>query len=101
MWRNLIILIALALLTPPTPPLTAVWERPGIARVSWHGAGCLWKEDTLYKCYDTSGVLRLGATGPLDGRHRPAANDVFRLVRAGGAVEVARLRSVLYFPAFR
>jgi hypothetical protein len=32
-------ILLLVLLAPPTPPLTATWERPGIARVSWSGAG--------------------------------------------------------------
>lgn len=95
------ILIVLALLTQPAPPLTAVWAKPGVARIAWSGAGCLWKDDTFYKCYQASGVLLLGSQGPLDGRYRPVAGDVFRYVRPGGAVEVAPLRSVLYLPVWR
>lgn len=95
------ILIVLALLTPPTPPLRAVWERPGIARISWQGAGCLWKDSAFYKCYDAGGVLLLGARGPLDYAYRAHPHDVFRFVRPDGSVEQAEIRSVLYFPVFR
>lgn len=100
MWRNLILMLAL-FAQPTPPPLRAVWERPGIARIAWHDAGCLWKGDTFYKCYDTSGVLLLGSHGPLDGRMRPRAGDVFRFVRPDGAIEQSEIKSVLYFPVFR
>lgn len=91
--------LLLALLNPP--PLRAVWERTGVARVSFSSAGCLFHQQTLYRCYDAGQTLLLGETGPIDGRHRVRAGDIFRLVRPGGAVEVARLGSVLYFPVFR
>lgn len=93
------IIIVLALLNPP--PLRAVWERPGVARVSFSSAGCLFHQQTLYRCYDGGQTLLLGATGPIDGVDRVRANDIFRLVRPDGAVEVARLGSVLYFPVWR
>lgn len=99
-----ILLILFALLTQPTPtppPLTAAWESSDVARLSWSGAGCLWIDQALYRCYDGSGALLLGRTGPLDGVYRPTAFDVFRLVRADGSMERAVLGSVLYFPVFR
>lgn len=93
------ILIALALLNPQ--PLTATWERPGIARLSWSGAGCLWKGDTFIRCYDAGGVLRLGARGPLDGAYRPRVGDVFTLVRSDGTEERATLAWRVYVPVWR
>lgn len=93
------ILIILALLNPP--PLRAVWERPGVARIAWSGAGCLWKDATFIQCYDVSGVLRLGDKGPLDGAYRPAAGDVFRFVRPDGREERSPLRGIVYFPVWR
>lgn len=94
------ILLLLALLAPPTPPLTARWESPGVARVSWSGAGCLWIDQALYRCYDDSGVLRLG--GPqTDYAYRPRVESVFRLVRQDGSIERAVLGSLLYFPMFK
>lgn len=92
------IIVVLALLTQP---LTAAWERPGVARVSWSGAGCLFHNETLYRCYDAGQTLLLGDRGPIDYAYRPAPGDTLRLVRPGGAVEVARLGSVWYFPVWR
>jgi hypothetical protein len=91
------ILIVLTLLTQP---LQATWDGPHRARIT-HGPGCLWKGNTFIQCYEKEGVLTLGDKGPLDHAYRPAAGDIFRLVRPGGAVEVAHLRGVLYFPVFR
>jgi hypothetical protein len=91
------ILIILALLTQP---LTAHWERPGVARIE-HGVGCLWIDDAFYKCYDGKGVLLLGDKGPLDYRYRPVVGSIFTLVKPDGSVEQATIKGVLYFPVFR
>lgn len=92
------ILIVLSLLTQP---LTAVWERPNIARVTWSGPGCLWKGQTFIQCYESSGTLLLGASGPLDHAYRPTAFDVFRLVRSDGTVEQTQIKSVVYLAVWR
>lgn len=92
------ILIALALLAPP---LRAVWERPGVARVSFSGAGCLWKGNTFIRCYEGSGVLLMGGVGPLDHAYRPMPNDIFRYVRGDGREERATLAWRVYVAAWR
>lgn len=94
--KVLLVFLALA-----SPPLQAVWERPGIARVSWSGAGCLWKGDTFIQCYQGGGVLRLGDKGPLDGRMRVYPHDIFTLQRPDGSIEQATIKSLLYFPVMR
>jgi len=97
---TLFLLLTLLQPTPPPLPLRATWERSGVARVV-HGPGCLFRNDTLYRCYQESGVLRLGAHGPLDAAYRPAAGDVYTLVGADGSVERAPLRGVVYLPVIR
>lgn len=94
------IIVVLALLSPP-PPLTATWESPGVAGLSWHGAGCLYHQQALCRCHEESGVLLLGGVGPLDGAYRVHPHDIFRLVRMDGSVEVAQIGTVVYFPVFR
>lgn len=92
------ILIVLTLLTQP---LSATWERPGVARVSWEGAGCLWKDNTFIRCYDAGGVLRMGSEGPLDHAYRPAVGSMFRLVRPDGTQERATLAWRVLLPVWR
>jgi lysophospholipase L1-like esterase len=92
--------IAQSFLAASHAPLRAVWERPGVARVSWGGAGCLFHQQTLYRCYDGSRTLLLGSQGPIDAADRVRAGDVFRLARPDGAIEVARL-GVVYLPVWR
>jgi hypothetical protein len=96
--RRLLLLFLLALLTQPTqpPPLDATWIGVGRARVA-HGPGCLYRNATLYRCYDAAGVAIIG--GPqTDGAFRCAAGDVFSLVAPGGAVTRAALRGVVRLP---
>jgi hypothetical protein len=105
------ILILLLLLAPCTahaqqplmPNLRAVWQTPTVARITWFGPGCLYRNNTLIACYprEASYTLELGATGSLDGAYRPAAGDVFTLARPGGEVDTAPLRSLSYLPAWR
>jgi hypothetical protein len=91
------IIILLALLSPP---LTATWDGPGVARIE-HGVGCLWKGNTFIACYEEEGVLALGDKGPLDHAYHVHSGDIFTLVKPDGTIEQATIKGVLYFPVFR
>lgn len=96
----LLILLLLLQLTPA--PLRARWDGPGRATITWEGAGCLYRNQTLLACYprEASYVIEIG--GPdTDGAYRPQAGDVYRLLRGGVLVEQARLRSELRLPLIR
>lgn len=96
------ILIALALLNPPAPPpLRAVWERPGIARIAWLGAGCLFHNGRMYHCYEGSNTILIGARGPIDYTEKIKAGDIFTFQHSDRSIEQAEVKSVLYFPVFR
>lgn len=93
------ILIILALLNPP--PLRATWEGVGVARVSWQGAGCLFHNGRLYRCYDGGRTILIGARGPIDAVDRPNVGSVYTFQHAGGQIERAPLVGRVYFPVWR
>lgn len=94
--------LLLLLQIAPPPPLTARWDGPGRATITWQGAGCLYRNQVLIACYprDASYVLELG--GPFtDGAFRPTSGDVYRLWGFDGALlGQAEIRSVVYLAAF-
>lgn len=96
-----ILALLLALLQPPDPGLTARWDSPTSAVVSWQQGqrGCLWRNSTFIGCYDGAGAVRVtfGQRGPMDAAYRPAAGDVFTVV-VDGAAYSAPLRSVVRLP---
>lgn len=92
MWHSLLILLALL-----QPPLTARWDGPSRAVISWSGAGCLYRNQTFLACYPRQASYRIELGGArTDAAYRPEAGDVYALVRPDGAIERAALRSVTY-----
>jgi hypothetical protein len=94
-----IIIILLALHAPPT----ARWDGNGAAILTWHqqSRACLWAGATFVGCYTGGGVKRVSLGGPqTDGRVRPGARTVYKLVVDGTTYDVP-LRSVTYLPVFR
>jgi len=91
--HKLAALLLLALLQPaPDPGLTAVWARPGVARIVWQQpAGvhliCISRNATLIRCWTDlpaeTYVMVLGNKGPLDAAFRPHSGDVFVLQQDG------------------
>ena len=98
MRRLLPLLLAIALQIAPAASLSARWDGPGRATLTWSGPGCVYRNQTLLACYprEVGYVLELGGAGPIDAAYRPGAGDVYRLVRFDGTVELAPLRSVTY-----
>jgi hypothetical protein len=95
-----ILIVLLALLTPPQ----ARWDTPTSATIQWTqtARACLWAGTTFVGCYDGAGErkISLGKVGPTDGRVRPGASTVYKLV-VDGVVWDVPLRSVVHFPVFR
>lgn len=91
MWHKFIIILF----------ISATWLSPGRALLRWDGPGCVYRNQVLIAC-DARNVSHLMALGgPLtDGALRPAAGDVYTLVRPDGQQETTPLRSVVYMPAF-
>lgn len=84
----------------PAPILTARWDGPGRAVLTWSGPGCVYRNSTLIGCYprDASYTLELGGAST-DGAFRPAGGDVYLLWGFDGAlIEQAELRSVVLLP---
>lgn len=110
----LTILLALLLQSAPPPPLTAQWQRPHVARLSWtQPAGvrntCIFRgvvetQSILIGCWADlpAGAtgLSLGGKGPMDGNLKPQPRDIF-ILDQDGAVSTAQLRGVVYLPVFR
>jgi hypothetical protein len=94
------VITIIVVLTLLTQPLTATWERPGVARVSWHGAGCLFHNRTLYRCYDGGRTLLIGGA-QTDGAYRPRVGSIYTLQRPDGTIEQAQLRGVVYVAVWR
>lgn len=95
---------ALPVHAAPDPRLTARWDRPGAATVSWaqQARGCLYRNQTFVGCYDGAGrvLVTFGHVGPLSGDLRPTAGDVWVAV-VDGVTHRAPLRSVQLLPVFR
>ena len=82
--------------------ISALWLGPGRAIISWDGPGCVYRNTVLLLCdnRDVAHLLYLG--GPLtDGAYRPAAGDVYTLIKPRGGREQAWLVSRLYFPLWK
>lgn len=74
--------------------LSALWQGPGRAVVTWEGSGCLYRNQTLIVCVpreQASYTLELGGAGPLDAKFQPQAGDVYTLIRPDGGHETTRL----------
>lgn len=121
--RHLAAILALLLVLPPAPPpFSAVWQRGGIARLSWTqragvretcvvrgigdggwGMGAA-QSSVLIGCWYNLPAgptnLTLGNAGPMDASFRPQAGDVFELAQ-DGVGERASLRGVVYLGVVR
>jgi len=93
--------------------LTALWQSPGVARITWtvpQGLrwACLYRQPTgesavLIACATKPGAytLELGSVAPVGGRMRPAAGDVYAVRFSDETIARAQLRSVSYMPVWR
>ena len=108
-------LLLLLLLQPsPPPPFTAVWQRPGVARLAWSQPSgttraCLTRvphggQSVPLDCYDDIPpgpvAILLGATAPVDGNARSQAGDTF-VLDIGDTRARAQLRGVVYLGVVR
>ena len=79
--------------------LVATWIGTNAARIE-HSAGCLYRKQTLIRCYDTVGVAIIGGS-QTDAAFRPRAGDVFTLVSPSGKTERSPLRGIVRLPVLR
>lgn len=107
----MIAIILLFLLLQPAPNLTAQWDGPGRATVSWYQSsrGCLsvqhvTGERAFIGCYEKwpqTVVIELGHVGPLDGTVRPQAGDLYLLSTQGQTYTTLLHGRPVYLPAWR
>lgn len=76
--------------------LVAVWLGSGLARVE-HSAGCLYINETFYRCYTERGTVVLGGA-QTDGAYRVYPNDIFTLVAPDGTHERAPVMGRVWVP---
>ena len=87
--RNLLLLI-LALLTPPAPTLTASWQTHTALHVTWTAPGwhCVYLEHQSVDCRENGADLLL-PTGGVDHLYAPKPGQTLRLIGYSGVVEAS------------